>query len=99
MKKAILFFILFYFLAVLQASFFAHFSFWGIVPNMLIVFVVCISVFENPDSSSGLFAAIFAGFFLDIFSQKPLGFSAAILYAAMFFMKTLKRTYVRIPVS
>ncbi len=99
MKKAIFFFVVFYFLALFQVSFFAHFSFLGIVPNVLIVLVIGISVFENSDSASGLFAALGAGFFLDIFSQKPLGLSVAILFIAALLIKTFKRTYVRIPVS
>ncbi len=99
MIRAIFFFILFYFLSLLQTSFLAHFSFWGIVPNVLVLLVIGISVFANSDSSSGLLAALGAGFFLDIFSQKPLGFSVAILFVGVLLIKTLKRTYVRIPVS
>lgn len=68
----------FYFLALFQASFFAHFSVLGIVPNFVFIFFFLIVFLSVADSISApklgpkifwknLFYAILAGFFLDLF--------------------------------
>lgn len=74
-KKIVFSFLLFYFLTLLQISFFAHFL--NYLPNLVLIAVIFINLFENPKNNFGIFSAIFGGFFLDIFSgasDAPLNF-------------------------
>lgn len=98
MSRIILFFLLFYILALVQISFFAHFPFLNGIPNILIVFVFLLNLFENADSRAGMFAACVAGFFLDVFSQGIFGFWIGMLFAGALLIKFLKRNYVRLPI-
>jgi rod shape-determining protein MreD len=71
---------LFYFFALLQNSFFANFNFLGINPNLVfILFILLIFFGKKPSNVLIVFYAIIAGFFLDIFSSIPLGWSILIL--------------------
>lgn len=96
-RKSIFLFFLFFAFALVQVSFFSHFAFWGFTPNMLFVAIFIFSLWENPISHTAFLAAIPAGFFLDVFSQKPLGFWIALFLGMVFALKILKQTYVRIP--
>lgn len=98
MKKTIFFFIVFYVLALVQVSFFAHFPSFNGIPNILIVFVFLLNLFENADSRVGMFVACVAGFFLDVFSQGIFGFWIGMLFAGALLIKLLKRNYVRLPI-
>lgn len=83
-------FLIFYFLALFQASFFAHFSIFGIVPNFVFIFFFLIVFLSVADSISApklgpkifwdnLFCAILAGFFLDLFYFPFFGASIILL--------------------
>ncbi len=99
MKKTIFFLPFLYILALLQTSFFAHFSFAGFIPNILFIFVILLNMFEKYDLYSGMFSAVGAGFLLDVFTKKPFGFWILVFVACALVIKMLKRHYVRIPVS
>ena len=97
MKKIIILFFCFYFFALLQASFFPHFSL-GHLLNLVLIVVVLINLFEARKEKSGLFSAFFGGFFLDIFSDNFIGFWILILLAISIFIKFVLRKHVRLPI-
>lgn len=70
---------LFYFFAVLQNSFFAHFNLFGAAPNLVFVFFLLLIFFERQNKNLQIiFYAIVAGLFLDIFSYRYLGVSVVL---------------------
>jgi rod shape-determining protein MreD len=98
-KQILILLVAFYLLALLQTSFFIHFRVLGIIPNFILISVLLINIFENPQKNTGMFAGFFGGFFLDIFSSNFIGFYAFILLALSFLIKIIFRKYVRSPVS
>lgn len=93
--KVLIIFISFYLLALLQASFFIHFDILG--ANFIFIAVIVWNLLEKPQKYSGLLGAGIGGFFLDIFSSRPIGFNILILLAIAFFIKLILKNYVRIP--
>lgn len=80
--------ILFYFSAILQNGFFAHFVLFGASLNLIFVFFFVFVFFEKQrDYSRPLFYAIIAGLFLDIFSYASLGISIVLLIIIAFLIK------------
>jgi len=96
-KKILVFIIIFYFLALVQTSFLVHFKVWNMVPNLILFLVVVWNVFERADNKFGLYQAIIGGFFLDIFSDKFIGFNILILVISVILIKLFFKRYVRIP--
>ncbi|MBI2643944.1 MAG: rod shape-determining protein MreD [Candidatus Wildermuthbacteria bacterium] len=82
--------------AIFQASFLAHIPLWGMVPNILVVFILGIALRENVSSSNSIVCALFGGLLLDIFSERPLGIAALILLIAVLFIKIIRQRYVRL---
>ena len=80
--------ILFYFFAILQNSFFAHFVFSGGVLNLIFILFFLFVFFEKQKSYYWVFFyAIIAGLFLDIFSYISLGISIVLLIFITFLIK------------
>ena len=96
-KKILVFIIIFYFLALVQTSFLVHFKVWNMVPNLIFFLIVVWNVFEKADNRFGLYQAIIGGFFLDVFSDKFIGFNILILVISVILIKLFFRRYVRIP--
>jgi len=96
-KKILVLVIFFYFLALFQTSFLAHFSIFGFVPNLIFIIVILWNFFEKPKKTLGIFSALIGGFFLDVFSSRPIGFYIFILGAMSLFIKLIIKRYVRIP--
>lgn len=96
-KKILISIIIFYFLALLQTSFLVHFSICGIVPNLILIVVILWNFFEKPKNYCGLYSAVIGGFFLDIFSNRFIGFYILILLALAIIIKLVLRKHVRIP--
>lgn len=96
-KKILILVILLYFLALLQTSFLVHFRILGRVPNLILILVILWSIFEKPKKYYGITNALIGGFFLDIFSSRPIGFYILILLTLVIFLKIIIRKYVRIP--
>jgi rod shape-determining protein MreD len=96
-KKLLISIILFYFLALIQASFMPHFAIYGIVFNILLLVIIILNIFESSENYLGLYDAIIAGFFLDIFSNSFIGFNILILLTIAVLLKFFFRRYVRIP--
>lgn len=97
-KKILAFIIFFYIFALFQTSFLVHLRIFGQIPNLILISIILINFFEKPEDYSGVFAAIIAGFFLDIFSEKSIGFSILILVALSLFIKLILKKYVQIPI-
>ena len=89
MTKVILLVLIFYILAMIQASFLVHFQIFGMVLNVSLLLVVLINIFENPHKYLGLWASLISGFFLDIFSTRPFGFWILIFFLAAIFVKII----------
>jgi len=98
-KKVLFFIAIFYLLALLQTSFFIHFRMWGFTPNIILVLVVIINVFEKPKEKAGIFAGLAGGLFLDVFSSGIIGFHILILLGLSFLIKIIFRRYAFAPVG
>lgn len=102
MSKNIVFLaIIFYFLALLQMSFLAHFKLFGINLNFLLLGVVFLNLTERNEGRLGIFAALMAGFLLDlsVFGDKAIffGFYTLISLSLSLVIKFVIRNYVKIP--
>ncbi len=98
MKKILFLIIFFYVISLLETSFFIHFNFFRFFPNIILIFQILITLFEDPNKNLAIFSAVSAGFFWDIFSENPIGFSILILLSISVFLKIVLRKYVRIPI-
>ncbi|MCH7605068.1 hypothetical protein IID24_03725 [Patescibacteria group bacterium] len=90
--------IILYILTILQTSFFVHFFPHGAVLNLVVLSIIVVSIFEKPDSHLGLVMALFGGFFLDMFSTKPIGFWALTLVAFVLLLQIVLKNYVQRPI-
>ncbi len=89
--KSIFIFFLFWFFAILQNSFFVHFSLFGAAPNLVFVLFFLILFFEKRNSYFQIiFCAILAGLFLDFFSYTYLGTSIVLLLIIGFLAKSVQ---------
>jgi len=95
-KKIFLIFISFYILTLFQSSFLVHFHFSGIVPNLLLISVILINLFESRSSNSGFFSAAISGFFSDVFSENFLGLHVLIFLSISFFIKHFFKKHVQL---
>lgn len=96
MKKFLIFSLFFFFLTLLQTSFFIHFSFFGFYLNFIIIAQILITIFEDLKENRAIYLSLVSGFFWDIFSAKPIGFGILILFSITFILKIFLRKYVRI---
>ena len=87
MRKILVFSLVFFFLSLMQTSFFFHFNLYGIVPNTILVLVVLVNFLEKKEKNSGLAIAAIGGFFLDLFSFLPLGISVVLLFIIALLIK------------
>lgn len=85
--KYILAFFIFWISVILQTSFLAHFSILGGTINLVFVLFFLFTFFENPGAYFGVINAVFAGFFLDVFSHTYFGLSIASLVLIYFINK------------
>ena len=87
MKKILFLIIFFYIISLLETSFFIHFNFFRFFPNIILIFQILITLFEDPNKNLAIFSAVSAGFFWDIFSENPIVFSILILLSLSVFLK------------
>lgn len=73
MRKILLLIIFFYILVLLQTSFLVYFPIFGIVPNLVLIAVILINLFEKQQENLGVLSAFIGGFFLDVFSSGFIG--------------------------
>jgi len=84
--KLALFFVTCFFLALLQINFLPFFTILGALPNVILTLFI-LSIFfgyssrkmQKKSYAEGFFFAVFAGFFLDVFSDRPFGISMGVL--------------------
>lgn len=90
--------LLFYFLALLQNSFFAHLNLFGAVPNLVLIFFILLILFPGfKRKTAGLEIVIFAiiaGFFSDIFTSLPLGLSILPFLMIAFFARKIQSSLI-----
>lgn len=91
--KQILFIVFLYFLSLLQSSFFPHFF----NPNLILIAVIIINIYESPKEVFGVVAAFFGGFFLDVFSSGFFGYNVMALVLMSLVIKLVIKKNVRIP--
>ena len=96
-RICIIFFLLYVF-ALLQMSFLVHLFPKGWIPNLVMLSVILLSVFERHDSQVSLAAALFGGVLLDVFSGGIIGFWPSILLLISLAIKFVLEEYVRIPI-
>jgi len=82
---------------LIQTSFLVHFIVWGMVPNLILFLIILWNVFEKADNKFGLYQAVIGGLYLDIFSNRIIGFNILILFCLAILIKLFFRKYVRIP--
>jgi rod shape-determining protein MreD len=101
-KKILLIFISFYILFLLQTSFLVHFNILGRTPNLILISVILINLFEKPREDLGLYSAVISGLFLDMSSQAAvaplnfIGFHILTYLLIAIFIKFLLKKYVQI---
>ena len=89
--KYIFIFFIFYFLAVLQNDFFAHFNLFGAIPNLVfVIFFMLIFFTKKRSYYEVFFYAISAGLFLDFFSYTYFGVSIISLLIIGFIVKKIQ---------
>ncbi|PIS39688.1 MAG: hypothetical protein COT33_00700 [Candidatus Nealsonbacteria bacterium CG08_land_8_20_14_0_20_38_20] len=93
-KKIITSLLFFYILALFQTSFLVHFS----ALNLILISIFFFNLFEKSEENFGLISALIGGFFLDIFSERAIGFYILILFLLSLFIKLILRRYIRIPI-
>lgn len=98
MKQILGVFVVLYVFALLQMSFFVHIFPSGFIPNLIILTVVLLSIFERNDSLASFAAALFGGFLMDIFSESIIGFWPFVLVLISLFIKRALQDYVRISI-
>ncbi len=90
--------LLLYAFALLQMSFFTRLFPNGWIPNLVMLSVICLSVFERRDSYASFAAALFGGFLLDVFSGGLIGFWSLTLLLISLLIKFVLEEYVRFPI-
>lgn len=100
MTKVFFFAIFLFFLAPFQASFLAHFDVFGVVPNLVLLFVAAYNLLESAGEKIGVVLAVLAGIYSDLFSFGSgfFGFYIVIFLFLSFLAKLFLRKYVRIPI-
>ena len=98
-KKISILIAIFYLLTLLQTSFLVHFNIKGIIPNLVLIAIILLNLFEQHKSYTGLISAFFGGFFLDIFSENFIGFYVLILVGLAISIKFIFKKYVKLSAS
>lgn len=92
LKGNLILFLIFYILTLFQAGLLFHFFPANDIPNLVLIFLFLVIFFTT---SQGIihWEVIYAGFFLDLFSDYPLGFSIIIFYLDFFLIKNLLKHF------
>ncbi len=80
-------------LLVLQTTIFRHLEVLHIIPNLVLVFVVCYSMYAEPAKAT-VFAVV-AGFVTDIIQTRHLGFSALIMMFIALLYAIVSSDYIK----
>lgn len=83
--------ILFYFFALLQSSFFAHFNFFGAFPNFVFILFFLLIFFDKETNYYKIFFySAIAGILLDFFSYAYFGISVVLLFCIGILLKKIQ---------
>jgi len=93
-KRILILSLFLYLLALFQTSFLIHFR----PLNFILLFIIFLNLFEKPEENFGLISALSGGFFLDVFSEKPIGFHILILFGFSLLIKIILRRYIQLPI-
>jgi hypothetical protein len=93
-KKLFIFAIIFYLLQIFQGSFLTHF--FSVIPNLILVFVFLINLWEKRENQFGIFLALMGGFILDVFSIFFFGFFIILLVGLAFFIKIIIKNFLEL---
>jgi len=96
-RKLLILTIILYLLVILQTSFLVHFNIAGLTLNIALFLVIIWNILEDPKKYLGIYLALIAGFFLDVFSSYFIGFNILIFLMLSLFIKYIFKKYVRIP--
>lgn len=91
-KRTLILFLIFYILILFQTSFLTHFEILGQAPNLVLIFLFLI-IFFNLAPLSIHWEAILAGFFLDLFSDYPIGISIFFLFLNTLLLKEILKNF------
>lgn len=84
--------LLFYVLAILQNSFFSHFSFFSTIPNLVfILFFTLVFFSKNKSNLYTIYLGFVAGFLLDVFAYFSFGTSIVSLVVIGFLIKKAQK--------
>lgn len=102
--RLLIIFLLLALLGILQTSFLVHFNIMGSIPNLIFILYFLVVFFEEPQKYiQGIFSAIVAGFFLDVFSLSYFGASIIYLLIITFVLKhilfLLRKTENKYPIA
>ncbi len=82
------------FLVLVQTSF----PFFVVPPYIfLILFVILYNALEKEESKEGLFLAVFAGFWFDVFTESVMGGYMLLFLVLAFLFKIALKRYVKVP--
>jgi rod shape-determining protein MreD len=93
--KVILFIFFSYALSLLQFSFLPAVIPFLPIPNLLIVFTICYTVFEDPNLNGAFWLAAIAGFMNDLMSPYYFGLYVVIFFSFVYFIKFILKNYVQ----
>jgi cell shape-determining protein MreD len=95
MKSAVLLAGFFFVLAILETSFFVPLVVLSFLPSLVLIAAVFIFFFSS--FLTGLKTAYIAGFFLELFSEKPFGFWVILFFIVLLLFEYIVKRYVRLP--
>jgi len=91
-KKLFVLSLIFYCFSLFQTSFVPYFQVLGQTPNLVLI-ALFLTIFFNFLPSHFPLEAILAGFFLDAFSNYPVGVSAFFLFLTALLMKKILKSF------
>ena len=97
-KKHLLFFVLIYFLILIQVSFLPHFCtsiFCSLFLNPILILICTINFFEKQKSPNAFLFLLFAGLFSELFSEKFFGLFILIFLSVAILIKFILKRYVQ----
>ncbi len=80
-------------LIVLQSTIFKNFEILHIIPNLVLTFVVCYSMYSEPSKATVF--AIVSGFVMDIIQTQNIGFSALIMMFVALVYSVVSSDYIK----
>lgn len=91
--KNFIYILIFYFLVLFQTSFFVHFPLHNL--GLAVIFALFCFIVLKKKRIETVILALILGFFLDIYSDYPVGFYMAILALTSILAKIFIKNYVR----